>query len=85
MELPEARFLSKEKRAKKKRLEGKAVTIEKEQFKIVNTEDLSLYGDIDFSGGTKAQADSELNRFLSTSPELKDKLQVVSDYEVVGG
>lgn len=74
--------LSKEKRTKGKRLNGKAVSMQKEQYRLVHTEDLSLYGDIDFNGGSKAQAYSELERLLQQSPELRDKIQVMPAYEL---
>jgi hypothetical protein len=74
--------LSKEKRAKQKKLSGRGVNIQRDNYRIVHTEDLSLYADIDFAGGSKAQADSELERLLKVSPDLRDKIQVVPEYEL---
>jgi hypothetical protein len=59
-------------------------TLDDEQFVVVSAEDLAVRADIS-APATRGQASDELARYLSTHPEERGQLQVVSQYEVEVG
>ena len=61
----------------------KAVNLQPENYVITNVADLSLFDSIDFNGGTKAEADDQLKKAIRNNPSLKDKIQVVNEFELV--
>lgn len=69
---------------KKQRFRNKkAVNLQPENYVITNVADLSLFDAIDFNGGTKAEADDHLKKAIRNNPSLKDKIQVVNEFELV--
>ena len=74
--------LSRELKTKSFRNE-KAVSIEPEKFVITNLSDLSIFEAIDFKGGSRAEADDKLKKAIQKNPSLKNKLQIVSEYELM--
>lgn len=60
----------------------RAVNLQPENYVITNVADLSLFDSIDFNGGTKAEADDQLKKAIRNNPSLKDKIQVVNEFEL---
>lgn len=58
------------------------VQLSSEQFAIVGLSDLSRIEVAGFTSGTKTEANETLKKLLRQSPELKGKLQIVSEYEL---
>jgi hypothetical protein len=74
--------LSKELKVNKFRNE-RAVKIQTEKFVITNMSDLTKMDMGGFQNGTKAEADDILKKAIRNNPSLKDKIQVIPEYELM--
>jgi hypothetical protein len=61
----------------------RAVTMQAEKFVITNLSDLSKMDLGSFNTGTKAEADDMLKRVIRANPSLKNKIQVIPEYELM--